>query len=769
MLFHFLTGKFITILGFVAAVLSMYAYFRSAQNEQKPALRDEWRTHGRDFFWVMFGSISVSGLHLLYLILSHQFEYSYVKHYSSTDLNLFYLISTFYAGQEGSFLLWLFFAALCGIFVIRAAKDYEPHVMSVLTLSQAFLLSMLLGIELPVIGTVGSDPFTLVPGIVKDASLFSLTLSAIPEGDGLNPLLQNPWMVIHPPTLFVGFASLIVPFGFAIAAMWRQRYDDWIRPAMPWTLFGTGSLGLGIIMGGYWAYKVLGWGGYWGWDPVENSSLVPWLVMSALIHTMIVQKKNGGLKRTNLLLAVLAYVFVLYSTFLTRSGILGDFSVHSFTDLGLYNQLLVFVIGFLALGIGFLLFRMRTIPVRTSSEEIFSREYFLLAGSVVLLLISFVVAAGTSAPILNRLFTDRPNPILPEFYNRVTLPLAILIGLFSAVGQLLWWKKIDKETLMKAFAVPLGLSVFGTGALVILGLHDPAIALFAFASFLSLFANGQMLVKILSGNPRYIGGSLTHVGLALMLLGILAGYYDRSEHAELPKGEPVEIFGKTLTYTGAQTPDGEKNEYVIKIEDGDETLEAKPVMYETNNMVVQNPDVLHSLTNDFYISPVNIMLKGNPNVATLGQNETKRIGDYEVKFVGFKLPEKIKLDPNAAKPLRIFALLAVTHTGKTDTLKPAFTLAPGKESLIEPDALPGNPNIKFAMTDIDPRDKKVLIEAVGLNLEREGSDETLIIEASLKPFINVLWLGTYLVTFGFIISIYRRWRERRFEDEIEED
>ncbi|MDW8466334.1 MAG: cytochrome c biogenesis protein CcsA [Chloroherpetonaceae bacterium] len=391
LLLEFLTGKFVTIVGFVAAMLAVAAYFKAAQTEHEPLIQKEWLRLARYAFLGMFVAIVINGLHLLYLILTHQFQYNYVKSYSDTTLNIFYLISTFYAGQEGSFMLWMFYGALLGLFVIRIARDYEAPVMTVLTLSEAFLLSMIMGIQVPGIGVIGSDPFALVGGEVPK------------EGDGLNALLQNPWMVIHPPTLFLGFSSLIVPFSFAIAALWKNRYDDWVRPALPWILFSALTLGTGIMMGGYWAYKVLGWGGYWGWDPVENSSLVPWLMIVALLHTTLVQKKNGSLKRFNLFLAILSYSTILYSAFLTRSGVLGDTSVHSFTDLGLYNQLVAFCAVFFLGGLGLLLWRFPRIPSAGLTDSLYSREFFLMSGSLVLMLIGLVVLAGTSAPLIDQI------------------------------------------------------------------------------------------------------------------------------------------------------------------------------------------------------------------------------------------------------------------------------------------------------------------------------------------------------------------------------
>ncbi len=748
-LIEFFTGKFVTIVGFTAALTAMYAFFRAAQHDNYPQLYDEWLGVARKSFFVMTGAIFINGLHLLYLILTHQFQYNYVKHYSSTDLNIFYLISTFYAGQEGSFMLWMFYGCLFGFFLMKTAKEYEAPVMTVLSLSQAFLLSMILGIEVPFLKDgLGSD-------------VFALTMGTVPkEGDGLNPLLQNPWMVIHPPTLFVGFSSLIIPFSYAIAAMWKNKYDDWIRPAMPWVLFSAATLGIGIMMGGYWAYKVLGWGGYWGWDPVENSSLVPWLLIVSLLHTMIVQKKNGALKKTNLMLAVLAFTAVLYSSFLTRSGVLADTSVHSFTDLGLYNQLLAFTLTFLGLGVVLLVVRFKEIKVVSREESLYSREFFLLCGAVVLMLIAGVVVAGISTPIVDSLMNRQITKLEPDFYNQVTLPLAVLIGLLSAIGQSIWWTRIDKENLIKALWLPLTLALGFTTVLMISGVKDVSMILLALTASFSLFANGQVLLKVVKGNPKYAGGSLTHVGLALMLLGIIgSAKYDESQHLELPKGKTVQAFGKQMTYTGMQDVGDGKSGFAIQVLDGSKSYIAMPVMYETKRMTVQNPDVAHYLTKDFYIAPVNLMIKDNPNQLILKKGESQMLEGYTVKFLNFNM-EKSILGGGVDGKIKVVAMLEISKDGRSEIIEPIYNIEAGSEPKIEYASLQSSPSVSFAITRIDASSGRVMVEAKGIGKDAQPQ-ETLIVEASIKPYINVLWLGTYIVAFGFMISIYRRWQERK--------
>ncbi|MBC8043199.1 MAG: cytochrome c biogenesis protein CcsA [Rhizobacter sp.] len=736
MFIEFFTGKFITIIGFTAAMLSAFAFYKAAQSEKITAVYDEWLLLGRRTFFVMQAAIVTIGVHLLYLILTHQFQYNYVKHYSDTTLNMFYLVSTFYAGQEGSFMLWMFYGSLFGLFLMRTAREYEAPVMSVLMLSQVFLISMILGIDVPFIGLIGSDPFAIAVG------------PAPMEGDGLNALLQNPWMVIHPPTLFVGFSSLIVPFSYAVAAMWKKKYDDWVKPAMPWILFSAATLGIGIMMGGYWAYKVLGWGGYWGWDPVENSSLVPWLLIVSLIHCVVVQKKNGGLKKTSLFFAVLSYSMVLYSAFLTRSGVLGDTSVHSFTDLGLYNQLVAYLLTFLLGGSVLLAVRFKSIPVSRANESMYSKEFFLLCGSVVLMMIALVIAAGTSTPLIDKLLGRATTKLEPEFYNKVTLPLAVLIGLFSAIGQLIWWKKIDKETLIKTFSLPVSAALVGTSVLVVAGMRDGSMIVLALTALFSAIANAQIFWKVIQGNPKFAGGSLTHVGLGLMLLGMIgSGKYSETQQIDLPIGQSVEAFGKQLKFTGIEPIDGgAKSGFKIEVTDGGKSFIAMPVMYENARMgTISNPAVEHYLTKDFYVAP-----QGLSGGITLAKDEVKLLGDYAVKFTGFNVPKDI--DANSDKALRIGAFLEITKGGKMEKIEPVFVIEKNREPQMIPASMTGD-GIKFMLSEIDATNKRIFITADGL--------QTLTIEASIKPFIGVLWLGTYIVAAGFALSIYRRWKERK--------
>ena len=339
-------GEFFIALSFGSAILSMVAYIFSA-NSGEPS----WKKLARTGFYIHAISVlSVIGI-LFYLFLTHHYEYNYIYKYSSDSMPVKYVFSAFWSGQEGSFLLWSFWhIILAGIFIWRE-KKWEPHTMAIIMLVQVFLSSMLLGVYFWNY-KFGSNPFILTRELAAAANLTEENLQFLYKNPrGLNPLLQNYWMTIHPPTLFLGFASTVVPFSFAIAALWKKDLAGWIKPALPWTFFSVMILGTGILMGGAWAYESLTFGGFWAWDPVENASLVPWIILTAGAHIMLVNKHKPKSLYSAFLFIMLSFIFVLYSTFLTRSGILGESSVHSFVESGILPQLLVYLLFFFGLSV----------------------------------------------------------------------------------------------------------------------------------------------------------------------------------------------------------------------------------------------------------------------------------------------------------------------------------------------------------------------------------------------------------------------------------
>jgi len=315
-------GHFAIILGFVAALLAGLSYFMAVQRRTAPDGKG-WLAIGRGAF-VLHGLsiLGVIGI-IFYLMVQQRYEYQYVWAHVSEDLPFKYIFSAFWEGQEGSFLLWMFWHIVLGMLLIFKAGEWEAPTLAVVAVIQAILGSMILGIYLgwgADAPKIGSNPLLLLRETM-DAPIFNNSdyLKLI-KGNGLNPLLQNYWMTIHPPTLFLGFASTTIPFAFAVAGLWERKHQEWLAPALPWALFSGAILGTGILMGGAWAYEALSFGGYWAWDPVENMSLVPWLVLIAGIHANLIAKQTGHSIKSTYIFYLLAFILIVYSTFLTRSG-----------------------------------------------------------------------------------------------------------------------------------------------------------------------------------------------------------------------------------------------------------------------------------------------------------------------------------------------------------------------------------------------------------------------------------------------------------------
>lgn len=586
-------GHLFVILSFVAAVATAFSYFKATITDDL-VLKNQWLVNGRTGFYVHAVAVFGICVTLFVIIANHYFEYHYAYSHSDKKLPVYYLISTFWNGQEGSFLLWMFWHAIIGIILIFVNKFWEAPVMTVFALVQAFLASMILGVVIPGIEfKIGSSPFILLRDALPDP-IFKVQPDFIPEdGNGLNPLLQNYWMVIHPPTLFLGFALTLVPFSFCIAGLWIKKYSEWIRPALPWSLVAGAILGLGILMGGYWAYETLNFGGYWNWDPVENAVYVPWLVLIASIHTMITYRNSGTALKASMILVIMVFVLILYSTFLTRSGVLGDASVHSFTDLGLSGQLLIYLFFFLLIAIVFAAMRWKQIPTTEKETAIWSREFWIFIGAAVLCLMGFQVLMPTSIPVWNRLveaFGGSSNLAPPAdqvvFYSKVQLWGALAVGLLSGIGQFFWWKKMDRKVLLNELFVPVIASLLT--AVVIINIartYNIGYSLLLFAGLFTVFANLKILYSVFRSSPSLSGGAVAHIGIGLMLIGIMfsSGYSSvvslnntgmliskqlseefNRENLLLFVNEPRTMAGYDIEYGGERVEPRNKKGYVDK-------------------------------------------------------------------------------------------------------------------------------------------------------------------------------------------------------------
>ncbi len=524
-------GHLFVIISFVTSLVSAFAYWKShvAVAEKK----EQWLINARISFYAHGVAVLGVVISLFVIIYQHYFEYHYAYSHSSLHLPGEYMVSCFWEGQEGSFLLWIFWQALIGLILIKTQREWEAPVMVVFGLVQAFLASMILGVVILNV-KLGSSPFILLRDAIDDP-IFKLQPDFIPkDGSGLNPLLQNYWMVIHPPTLFLGFALTLVPFSFCIAGLWLKKYSEWIKPVLPWALLNGGILGLGILMGGYWAYETLNFGGYWNWDPVENAVYVPWLVLIASIHTMITYKNSKAALKSSIILNITVFVLILYSTFLTRSGILGDASVHSFTDLGLSGQLLIYLLFFTVAAIIISIIRWREIPSSEKESSVYSREFWIFLGAATLCLSGFQVLIPTSFPVINevaRLFGGDLRLAVPgdqvQYYSKFQLWFAVAVALISGTGQFFWWKRMEKEKLKKEIVPPILISLVAFAIVIAVAkVYTPAYLILTLAGVYIIVSNIKVLSSVIKVNPSLSGGALAHIGIGMMLIGVMfsAGY-----------------------------------------------------------------------------------------------------------------------------------------------------------------------------------------------------------------------------------------------------
>ncbi|WP_258102703.1 cytochrome c biogenesis protein CcsA [Marinoscillum sp. MHG1-6] len=521
-------GHLLVIVAFVTSLLATFSFWKSTNNQEST-----WAGFAKWMYYIHVMAI-LGVCTTLFLIINQQyFEYHYAFSYTSKYLPIYYQISSFWNGQEGSFLLWMFWNAILGVILIQTNKTWKAPMMMFFSFTQVFLVSMIMGVVI-FGGKIGSSPFMLLRDVVSDP-IFDIDPNFIPEdGRGLNPLLQNYWMVIHPPTLFLGFATTVIPFAYCLAGLYTGRFKEWIRPALPWAQFSAAVLGLGILMGAYWAYETLNFGGYWNWDPVENAIYVPWLVMVAAIHTMIAFKKNETALKASIILVITTYVLIVYSTFLTRSGILGNASVHSFTDLGLSGQLLIYLFVFIILSIVVAARIWPSIPSAKEEVSAYSREFWIFIGATALSLMAFQVIIPTSIPVWNEIiefFGGNSNLAPPaeqvEFYTKFQLYFAVAIALLSGTGQFFWWKKMDRAELKKQLSTPVMIAlILSALIIVIFKIQVAGYILLLTASVYSVVANTKIFLSVAKSNIKLSGGAITHIGVAFMLLGILfsSGY-----------------------------------------------------------------------------------------------------------------------------------------------------------------------------------------------------------------------------------------------------
>ncbi|GAO44474.1 cytochrome c biogenesis protein CcsA [Flavihumibacter petaseus] len=799
-------GHFFILLALVASGVATWSFFKAA-SAKDPADERRWKTLARIAFGIDFVSVlSVFGI-LFYIISNHYFEYFYAWNHSSRSLSMKYLLSSIWEGQEGSFLLWTLWQAVLGMLLIRKGGKWEAPVLTVISFAQLVLATMVIGIYIAGI-KIGSNPFLLVREMFSEAPVFArpdyLSLPQMQDGQGLNQLLQNYWMVIHPPVLFLGFASTIVPFAYAIAGLWKKDFGGWTKVSLPWNLFSAAILGLGIMMGAAWAYESLTFGGFWAWDPVENASLVPWLVLVAGIHTQVIYNATGHSLRATYFFYIMSFSFALYESFLTRSGVLGDSSVHAFTGEGMNVQLLLLLLVFFLPSLVFFGQRYKQIPHIVKEEETSSREFWMFIGALVLFLSGLVITWQTSfTPIYNKIGgKSTAAPEDAEFaYNKIQIFVAIVIALLTAFGQYLKYKKTTGYNWLKKMLIPAVAAVVITVAYCwITGFHYDkkgpgflaAIYLAFFASVFAAVANAGYIWNTLNGKWKAAGASMAHLGFGILLAGILISssnkkvlsynttgimlkWDERSkqnpmENLTLIKGVATDMGTYMTTFEHSDSTNKPGNIIYYKVsmmkKDSSEGFTLYPNLIRNTKgqeNFSNNPDARHYWNKDVfaYISYADNM--DSREDTTSFKSFPLRIGDTLFYSNGYVILNKVVPNPSEGKyhftasdTALMADLTVVSKEGNRWGAKPVFYVK-DNEARYMMDTVYAQ-NLAFAFSRV--------LENQKIELQVKESSK-MVPFVALKvfefPHINLVWIGTIIMIAGFVISLVYRNRQGRLK------
>jgi cytochrome c-type biogenesis protein CcmF len=767
----YLAGTILLVTAVAMALLAVGSYGLVIRGN-RPAL-----TYGRfGVFGTLVAMVMAWSL-LIMLFMGRRFEFEYVNNYSSADLDFFFTLAASWAGQPGSFLIWVLWGCIASAFLVKRTRHFEPYVLIIMMLVQAALL----------IFVVMLNPFK---------PLFDATTGQpmVPtDGKGLNPLLHNFWMIIHPPILFVGYALTTVPFAFAVAALLRHDYDTWIQRALPWTLGAWCFLGLALLLGGYWAYETLGWGGYWGWDPVENSSLVPWILLTALLHGMVLQRSHGGFRRSNLLLALLAYCMVFYATFLTRSGVYANFSVHSFVAEGIYEGLVIFL-SLLFLG-SLVLFAMRwrDIPARPLSDKFLSRDSFFVLSTITFVVLALVIGLGTSMPVISAIpgvghtlqgwmggafelddgtlmnpqaqpFEDGRFSMAPSFYQRTTPPLGIVVVALLILGPLLGWRDSNMRHLLRALRWPAVAAVLAAIVAMLINVRDVLSLAYVSLGVFAVGTNLVMIVRTLRSGWLRIGGYLAHVGFVIMLIGVVgsSAYAKPEERLTFSPGDTVGIYGYNFTFNGwTETPDG-KGVLDLTVNDGSRSYSAKPYLYFNQRMgaTTQTPSIHSYGWQDLYISPAGYDPEVNPARPIMGVNDTRTMGPYELTFLGFDMDREAMM---SGGEIKVGATIQVAYEGQISQVTPRVQVVVDPQTNQQKleyvaATLPGGQTLN--LVELDPNQRMILLEGKGEGIDGlPAIPAKAVITVSTKPLVVLVWVGVGIGVLGGFIALIRRYLE----------
>ncbi len=610
----------------ITLIISLYgigaAYYGTQSKDHR------WVASARNAMLLTFPLVTVSALSIIYLLVSNAYQIDYVASVTSNSMPLYLKVTALWGGQAGSlvFWSWLLAAFASAVTLRKWERDQEflPWVIIVSLVTLAFFLSLSIFIE---------NPFARIwqtaTGEIKTALLQPTgSLPYIPsDGSGLNPLLRHPGMIIHPPMLYLGFVSFVIPYAFAIAALVTGRTDDrWIRITRRWTLVAWLFLSLGLILGGRWAYDVLGWGGYWGWDPVEIAAFMPWLTGTAFLHSVMIQEKRGMLKHWNMILIILTYELVIFGTFLTRSGVLS--SVHAFAQSAIGPVFFAFIGLTFIVSLSLLLRRWNDLKSGVHMSSLLSREALFLLNNLLFIGILVVCFWGVLFPLISEIFTGQKVTVGPPFYERATAPLFAGLLLLMGVAPLAAWRYSSTKTLGRAIWKPFIASLVVVAVILFSGIRNWAAVLgfwlCAFVAAVTLFEfwRGALARHRRSGesfpvalwhlagrNRRRYGGYIIHLGVVLMAIGIIGiEVFQNETQGTISQGEQISLGDYTVTFNSLSvfdTVDGRNvaRAVVAVNKDGQFVGELYPRRdyYYESQQPMTIPGVRSTWEDDFYI------------------------------------------------------------------------------------------------------------------------------------------------------------------------
>jgi cytochrome c-type biogenesis protein CcmF len=549
-------GSFLLLAAFVACAYAIAASVAGAR-------RRSWRlvSSGTGAFHLVTALMTVASGVIVYSFVSNDYSIKYVQRYSDAALPLAYKFTAYWGGLDGSVMFWVFLLGVFGSIAVHTNRyryrELIPWVVAVIAATEMFFILLMV---------VHNNPFS------------TFLTQAPADGQGLNPLLQNFYMAIHPPTLYVGLVAMTIPFAFCIAALVTGHLDDaWLRAVRRWMMIGWLSLSFGLTLGMLWAYEELGWGGYWGWDPVENAGLLPWFTATAFLHSVMVQERRGMLRVWNVTLVILTFFLTIFATFMTRSGIVQ--SVHAFgEDRELARLFTIFMVTILTVSFGLVLYRLPLLRSRNELDSWVSREAAFLANNWILLFAAFFVLFATMFPTLSEAVTGERLTVGPPFFNKWMLPIGLTLLALTGIGPLLAWRKSTIANLVDQFLWPVLFALVVSGALVALGVRVWssgicfALVALVLGTISQEFIRGAevrrattgtdrltAIVGLVGRNKRRYGGYIVHVGIAVMFLGFAGEGFKQEGEALLRPGEQVTVGHVSIRHDALRvTSDAQK-------------------------------------------------------------------------------------------------------------------------------------------------------------------------------------------------------------------